>query len=159
MVCWFIHGLNQIKSCQQAFEVSGKLVRWATNVNIKIPTDQDLIIFWENVSQKLRELMNKALIIYRRVIDNCTQHRTCELYLKQLQFKREVCTYGKKPTFKNGIEHSSKSTSSPRHSRGTEEKTTGWKELRERTVITWFKPGFSQQEEIQGMQSKKSHLG
>ena len=38
MVCWFIHGLNQIKSCQEAFEVSSELVRWATNVDIEIPS-------------------------------------------------------------------------------------------------------------------------
>ena len=95
-------------SCQQAFEVGGELVRWATNVNIKILTDQELVTFWEDVSQKLRELMDKALF-FRRAIDNCTQHRICELHHKHLQFKRGVCTCGKKPTFKTVIEHSSKS--------------------------------------------------
>lgn len=37
----------------------------------------------------------------------------------------------------------------------TEERTVGWKEHRECAVFTWFQPGFSQQEEIQGIRSKK----
>ena len=145
MVCWFIHGLNQIKSCQEAFEVSGKLVRWATNMNIEIPTDHDLVIFWENVSQKLRELMNKALIKFRRAIDNCTQHRTIA---NNCSSNEEYVPVGRSRHLKLVL--NTAASPPPR--------TAGWKELRERTVITWFKPGFSQQEEIQGIK-RKSHLG
>jgi len=88
MVCWFIHELNQIKSCQQAIEVSGELIRWATNVNIEISTDQDLVIFWENDSQKLGQLMNKALIIFRRAIDKWQNKSNC----KTLQEKNAAIT-------------------------------------------------------------------
>ncbi len=125
-------------------------------MNTKIPTDQELIIFWENVCQKLRKLMNKVLIIFRRAIDNSTQHGTCELHHKQLQFRRGVCICGKKPAFKTVIEYSSKAPPSPRNLRGAEERTAGWEELREGAVFTWFQPGFSQKEKIQRIEVKKS---
>lgn len=55
-VRWFIHSPSSIKSCKQTLEVSGEFVRWAANMNIRISTNQEFIIFCENVRKKLVEL-------------------------------------------------------------------------------------------------------
>lgn len=65
-ICMFVHRMNEIKNCQKTFEISGQLIGWTADMNVKISTDQEFVIIWEYVCQKPRKCINKILIIFRR---------------------------------------------------------------------------------------------